>query len=88
VLAIGIASPGLIPKVKASMAQANLFRSIFFLMTFFAIGVLSNFRKLWQEGIAKLAAVYVLCLFGYIIWVGLLISWLFFHGVLPPILKG
>jgi len=88
VLAIGIAVPGLIPKVKASMAQANLFRSIFFLMTFFAIGVLSNFRKLWQEGIAKLAAVYVLCLFGYIIWVGLLISWLFFHGVLPPILKG
>jgi len=50
VLAIGIAAPGLIPKVKASMAQANLFRAIFFLMTFFAIGVLSNFRKLWQEG--------------------------------------
>ena len=88
VLGIGIAAPGLIPKVKASMAQANMFRAIFFLMTFFAIGVLSNFRKLWQEGIAKLAAVYVLCLFGYIIWVGLLISWLFFHGVLPPILKG
>jgi len=88
VLGIGIAAPGLIPKVKASMAQANLFRAIFFLMTFFAIGVLSNFRKLWQEGIAKLAAVYVLCLFGYIIWVGLLISWLFFHGVLPPTLKG
>ncbi len=88
VLGIGIAAPGLIPKVKASMGQANLFRAIFFLMTFFAIGVLSNFRKLWQEGIAKLAAVYVLCLFGYIIWVGLLISWLFFHGVLPPVLKG
>jgi hypothetical protein len=70
------------------MGQANVFRAIFFLMTFFAIGVLSNFRKLWQEGIAKLAAVYVLCLFGYIIWVGLLISWLFFHGVLPPVLKG
>jgi hypothetical protein len=27
-------------------------------------------------------------LFGYIIWVGLLISWLFFHGVLPPLVKG
>jgi len=88
VLAIGASVPGLIPKVKASMAQANLFRAIFFLMTFFAIGVLSNFRKLWQEGIAKLAAVYMLCLFGYIIWVGLLISWLFFHGILPPTLKG
>ena len=88
VLAIGIAFPTLVPKMKASMAQANVFRSIFFVMTFFSIGVVSNFRKLWQEGIAKLTAVYVLCLFGYIIWVGLLISWLFFHGMLPPIVKG
>jgi hypothetical protein len=70
------------------MAQANIFRAIFFLLTFFAIGVMSNFRRLWQEGFAKLAAVYVLCLFGYIIWIGLLISWLFFHNVFPPIVKG
>lgn len=88
VLAIGAAVPALVPKIKASMGQANVFRAIFFVMTFFAIGMLSNFRKLWQEGIAKLAAVYVLCLFGYIIWIGLLISWLFFHGVLPPVVKG
>jgi len=88
VLAIGIATPALAPKIKAAMAQANVFRSIFFLMTFFSIGVVSNFRRLWQEGFAKLAAVYVLCLFGYIVWVGLLISWLFFHGVFPPIVKG
>jgi uncharacterized membrane protein YadS len=88
VLAIGAAVPALVPKIKASMAEANVFRAVFFVMTFFAIGVLSNFRKLWQEGIAKLAAVYVLCLFGYIIWVGLLISWLFFHGVFPPVVKG
>jgi len=88
VVGLGAAFPGLVPKIKAAMAQANVIRGIFFVMTFFAIGVLSNFRKLWQEGIAKLAAVYVLCLFGYIIWVGLLISWLFFHGVLPPVVKG
>jgi len=88
VLAIGIASPVLVPKIKVAMGQANVFRSLFFLMTFFAIGVMSNFRRLWQEGFAKLAGVYVLCLFGYIIWVGLLISWLFFHGVFPPIVKG
>ncbi len=88
VLGIGIASPALIPKAKAAMGQANVFRAIFFVLTFFSIGVVSNFRKLWQEGIAKLAAVYVLCLFGYIIWIGLLISWLFFHGVMPPLAKG
>ena len=83
VLAVGTLVPSLVPKVKASMGEANVFRAIFFVMTFFAIGALSNFRKLWQEGIGKLAAVYLLCLFGYIIWVGLLISWLFFHGISP-----
>ncbi len=87
VLLAGILAPKLIPQIKASMGQANVFRALFFVMTFFAIGVLSNFRKLWQEGIAKLTAVYVLCLFGFIIWVGLLISWLFFSGVLPPLAK-
>jgi hypothetical protein len=29
--------------------------------------------------------VYVVALFGFIIWVGLFISWLFFHGVKPPL---
>lgn len=88
VLALGALFPAMVPKLKASMGEANVFRVIFFVMTFFAIGALTNFRKLWQEGIGKLAAVYVLCLFGYIIWVGLLISWLFFHGMLPPAVKG
>ena len=37
------------------MGEANVFRSIFFVMTFFTIGVVSNFRKLWEEGIGKLA---------------------------------
>ena len=70
------------------MGEANGFRSIFFCMTFFSIGAVSNFRKLWEEGIGRLAAVYVVCLFGFIIWIGLLISWLFFHGVKPPVVGG
>lgn len=85
ILAIGVSSPGLIGKAKAAMGEANTFRGIFFVLTFFTIGVMSNFRKLWEEGIGKLAAVYVLCLFGFIIWIGLFISWIFFHGIKPPI---
>jgi hypothetical protein len=46
-----------------------------------AIGVLSDFRKLWQQGFGKLAAVYFVSRFGFVILVGLLISWLFFSGV-------
>jgi uncharacterized membrane protein YadS len=79
------ASPELLGKLKAAMGEANTFRGIFFVLTFFTIGVMTNFRKLWEEGIGKLAAVYVLCLFGFIIWVGLLISWLFYSGVKPPL---
>ena len=72
-------------KVPAAIGEANAFRVIFFILTFFSIGVLSNFRKLWQEGIGKLAVVYVVSLFGFVIWVGLLISWLFFAGIKPPL---
>ncbi|HUB77453.1 MAG TPA: putative sulfate exporter family transporter [Bryobacteraceae bacterium] len=85
VLAIGLTAPSMVSKAKAAMAQANVFRGIFFVMTFFTIGVVSNFRKLWQEGIGRLALIYVLCLFGFIIWIGLAISWVFFHGVTPPL---
>ena len=82
------ASPELTGKIKLAMGEANVFRGIFFVMTFFTIGVMSNFRKLWEEGIGKLAAVYLLCLFGFIIWVGLVISWVFFSGVKPPLMAG
>jgi uncharacterized membrane protein YadS len=85
ILAIGVLVPDLVAGAKTAMGQANVFRTIFFVMTFFTIGVTSNFRKLWQEGIARLALVYVICLFGFIIWIGLLISWLFFQGVKPPV---
>lgn len=70
---------------KAGTGEANVFRGIFFVMTFFTIGLVSNFKKLWEEGIGKLAAVYVISLFGFIIWIGLVISWIFFHGVKPPL---
>jgi uncharacterized membrane protein YadS len=84
-LAIGLACPALIKTAKGSTDQANVFRVLFFCLTFFTIGVVSNFRKLWEEGIGKLAAVYVVGLFGFIIWFGLVISWMFFGGVHPPL---
>ncbi len=71
--------------IAASVKVANNFRVIFFILTFFSIGLLSDFKRLWSAGIGKLAAVYVVSLFGFVIWVGLLISWLFFAGVKPPL---
>jgi uncharacterized membrane protein YadS len=85
-LGLGLAAPALVGKLKAAMNEANVFRGIFFVMTFFSIGAVSNFKRLAAEGIGRLALVYVVCLFGFIIWVGLFISWVFFHGVKPPVL--
>ena len=76
--------PDVTQKLAPAIGEANVFRVIFFLLTFFSIGLLSNFKKLWQEGFAKLVAVYLVSLFGFVIWVGFVISWIFFHGVLPP----
>src|SRR5215813_9939451 len=85
-LGLALATPAdIAAKVPAAVGEANTVRVIFFILTFFSIGVLSNFKKLWQEGIGKLAAVYVISLFGFVIWVGLLISWLFFAGIKPPL---
>jgi uncharacterized membrane protein YadS len=83
-LAVGT-TPEIAKALPAQIGEANTFRVIFFLLTFFSIGVLSNFRKLWEDGIGKLAAVYVVSLFGFVVWVGLGVSWLFFHGVKPPL---
>ncbi len=78
--------PGVTAKAKSVTGGTDIFRVLFFVLTFFSIGVISNFKKLWEEGIGRLAAVYLVCLFGFIIWIGLAISWIFFHGVKPPTL--
>ena len=83
-LALG-ATPDFTTKIKSAMGEANTFRGIFFVLTFFTIGVMTDFRKLWAEGIGRLAAVYLLSLFGFVIWVGLAISFIFFAGVKPPL---
>jgi hypothetical protein len=85
-LTLALAAPAdVVSKLPAANGEANTFRVIFFILTFFSIGVLSNFRKLWQDGFGKLAAVYVVSLFGFVIWVGLIVSWLMFNGVKPPL---
>jgi len=84
-LFICLGSANALKTANTAVAGMDNFRVLFFVLTFFTIGVVSNFKKLWEEGIGRLAAVYVLCLFGFIIWVGLLISWIFFHGVKPPL---
>jgi hypothetical protein len=87
-LSVALARPDLLEGLKAARSRADVVRGLFFVMTFFSIGLASNFRRLWAEGIGRLALVYLVSLFGFIIWIGLAISWLFFHGVHPPLVTG
>ena len=83
-----LSSPELHKLGKGLSGTINGFRVLFFLMTFFTIGVVSNFRKLREEGIGRLAVVYVVCLFAIIISEGLFTSYAFFHGMTPPVIGG
>ncbi|MCL4423964.1 MAG: YeiH family protein [Firmicutes bacterium] len=86
IILIGVtAGKDTVKLMNIGVNQADTFRGIFFALTFFTIGLMSNFKRLWEEGMGRLAVVYLVCLFGFIIWVGLLISWLFFHGITPPL---
>ena len=88
VAAVGKALPTAAEPLKAGFGGAAALRQLFFALTFFSIGVVSDFGTLKKEGMGKLAAIYVLCLFGFIIWIGLAVSFLFFHGMVPPLAAG
>ena len=49
-LYLALGTPADVAKnVPAAIGEANTFRVIFFVLTFFSIGVLSNFSELWQR---------------------------------------
>ncbi|QEH32690.1 hypothetical protein OJF2_11690 [Aquisphaera giovannonii] len=80
--------PGTRAGLASATGEVEPLRGLFFALTFFCIGLATNVRKLWAEGIGRLAVVYAVSLFGFILWIGLAISWLFFHGATPPASPG
>ncbi|MCL5056881.1 MAG: YeiH family protein [Actinobacteria bacterium] len=81
----GLINHDIVKPAKTGMDHANALRSIFFALCFFSIGLITNVRRLWAEGMGKIVVVYAVCLFGFILWVGLFISWVFYHGIMPPL---
>lgn len=80
----GYANPDIVGAAKAGAGQANLLRAVFFGLCFFSIGLVTNVRKLWKTGLGRVVGVYAIALIGFIIWVGLFISYIFYHGIVPP----
>lgn len=86
IFAAGWLQPGIVDAAKAGAGQANLLRAVFFGLCFFSIGLVTNVRKIWKSGLGRVIGVYAVALVGFIIWVGLFISYIFYHGIVPPTL--
>lgn len=82
--AIGYFAPSVAKAAQAGAGQSNLLRTVFFGLCFFSIGLVTNVRKLWNAGLGRVVGVYAVALVGFIIWVGLIISYIFYHGIVPP----
>ena len=81
IFAAGWLQPGSVDAAKAGAGQANLLRAVFFGLCFFSIGLVTNVRKLWKSGLGRVIGVYAVALVGFIIWVGLFISYIFYHAL-------
>ncbi len=84
IVVIGLTNPHMVKAAETGAGHANAVRTLFFSLCFFSVGLSADFRKLWVKGIGRIMAIYAFCVFGFIMWIGLLVCWLFYHGVVPP----
>jgi len=86
-LAIASSGSAALNTARLASGETNAFRLFFFALTFLSIGLVTDLRAFRREGLGKMVLIYVLCLFGFILWIGLFISWVFFNGVPVPLVK-
>ncbi|NNG12988.1 MAG: putative sulfate exporter family transporter [Halobacteria archaeon] len=76
--------------IKAATSGANIvqspMRKMMFMLTFVAIGVITDFSKL--KGMGRLAVLYAIALFAFIAPVGYVVAYIFHRGLMPPIAAG
>lgn len=80
-ITLGLLLPERMKGFKQAADEMDLWRKLFFAAAFFCLGAGANFRLLAAAGLGRLTLVYVVGIFGIIIWIALGISWIFFHGV-------
>ncbi len=73
--------------IKAASAGAKVvqspMRKMMFMLTFVAIGVITDFSKL--KGMGRLAVLYAIALFAIIAPIAYVVAWIFHHGMMPPV---
>ncbi len=76
--------------IKAASSGAGVvqspMRKMMFMLTFVAIGVITDFAKL--KGMGRLTALYAIALFVVIAPIAYLVAWIFHNGMVPPLAAG
>jgi uncharacterized membrane protein YadS len=72
-------------KVGAYPLEKGL-RTLFFMLTFVSIGVVTDFKKLAEARFGKMVFVYLIALVVFIIPVALIVAWIFHHGMQVPVI--
>ncbi|MBW2458373.1 MAG: putative sulfate exporter family transporter [Deltaproteobacteria bacterium] len=71
-------------KVGAVPVEKGM-RKLFFMLTFFSIGVITNFRKLAEARFGRMIGVYFVALFVFVVPVAIIVAWIFHHGMTVPV---
>jgi uncharacterized membrane protein YadS len=76
--------------IKAASSGAGVvqspMRKMMFMLTFVAIGVVTDFAKL--KGMGRLTVLYAVALFVVIAPIAYFVAWIFHRGMLPPLASG
>ncbi len=76
--------------IKAASSGAGVvqspMRKMMFMLTFVAIGVITDFGKL--KGMGRLTALYAIALFAVIAPIAYFVAWIFHRGMVPPTVAG
>jgi uncharacterized membrane protein YadS len=85
-MVLGNSMPETLKGIKLVEGQTEAFRKPLFALAFLSIGMATDLRRLASPGMARLLLVYLVSIFGFIIWMALAISWIFFHDIpaIPP----
>jgi len=61
-------------------------RKMMFMLTFVAIGVITDFSKL--KGMGRLAVLYAIALFAIVAPIAYVAAYIFHRGMMPPVVAG
>ncbi|ACV68254.1 putative sulfate exporter family transporter [Desulfohalobium retbaense] len=70
-------------KVGAMPVEKGM-RKLFFMLTFVSIGAITDFKKLAEAKFGRMVFVYFIALFLFIVPVGIIVSYVFHHGMTVP----